>query len=208
VIFSCLTGSAIAQEIAGNVRDEKKEPLINATVQVYQGGILKGGVITDFDGNYVVKPLDPGYYDVLVLYAGYDSMMITKVVVAPGNRTTQNFDMKKHTVGLTEFVVRSYKKPLVDIDKPASQILTKEEIAVIPTTQVSDLAATSANVYQAQRGGGLNIGGARSDGTQYIVDGVVVQSGTNVDMAQGSVDELEVITSAYRRTTVTYRAAW
>jgi len=193
VIFSCLTGSAIAQEIAGNVKDEKKEPLINATVQVYQGGILKGGVITDFDGNYVVKPLDAGVYDVLVLYAGYDSTMVTGVVVTNGARTTQNFDMKKRSTTLHEFKVIAYKKPLVDMDKPASQILNKEEINALPTTQVSDIAATAANVYQSQRGASLSIGGARSAGTQYIVDGVIVQG--SAEMAQGSVEEIEVISS-------------
>ena len=195
VVFIGLSGSAFAQEIAGKVVDEKKEPLINATVMVYSGGIQKGGVVTDYDGNFVVKPLDPGYYDVLVRYNGYDSFMVTKVIVSPGQRTTQNFSMTRHTNGLKEFVKIEYRKPLVDVDKPASHIMTGDEIAVIPTTQVTDLVSTNSSVYQSQRGGDLNIAGARTGTTQYIVDGVVVQGTTNIDMAQGSVEQLEVITS-------------
>jgi len=193
--FTALSGSAFAQEIAGKVVDDKKEPMTSAAVQVYQGGILKGGTVTDYDGFYVVKPLDPGSYDVLVLYAGYDSMMVTGVVVAPGQRTTQNFSLKIKGKELTTFYKVGYRKPLVDVDKPASKILTKEEIRVIPTTQVTDLVSTSTNTYQQKRGAGVNLGGARGEGTQYIIDGVVVRGSAGIDMAQGSVEQLEVITS-------------
>src|ERR1700761_6040291 len=108
-----LSGSALAQEISGRVLDDQKQPLPSAAVQVYQGGILKGGNITDYDGNYTIKPLDPGYYNVLVLYTGYDSVLVTGVVVSAGDRTTQNFTMAKpkgHE--LTGVTVKAYKKPL------------------------------------------------------------------------------------------------
>src|ERR1035438_6272067 len=118
LVFIGLSGSAFAQgEIAGQVLDEKKEGLINAAVQVYSGGIQKGGTITDIDGKYLIKPLDPGYYNVLVLYAGYDSFMITNVVVVAGQRTTQDFNMTRNAVGMKEFILVEYKKKLVDPDK-------------------------------------------------------------------------------------------
>ena len=196
IVFIGLSASVFGQEIAGRVLDDKKEPLPSAIVQVYSGGILKGGAATDLDGNYVVKPLDPGYYSVLVLYSGYDSILVKDVIVSPGDRTTQNFTMAKpkgHELpGVT---VTFYKKPLVDQDKPASHILTKEEIAVIPTTEVTDLASTAPGAYQSQRGAQLNIGGGRTSGTQYIIDGVMVQGTTGLNMSQGSVEQLEVISS-------------
>ncbi len=194
-VFTAISGSVFAQGIAGKVIDEKKEPMINATVQVYQGGILKGGIVTDFDGFYVVKPLDPGYYDVLVLYAGYDSIMIKGVVVTGGNNTTQNFTMSRVTKGLGEVIVRSYKKPLVNQDDPGSHVVTSEEIKVLPTSQVADIVGLAPAIYQKQRGGDANIGGARNTGTQYIIDGVVVQGLLGINMSQNSVEQLEVITS-------------
>jgi hypothetical protein len=195
-VLTGLSGSAFAQEISGRVLDDKKEPLPSAVIQVYQGGILKGGNVTDYDGNYTVKPLDPGYYNVLVLYAGYDSIMITDVVVTPGQRTTQNFQMARKSVTVKgNFVVKAYKKPLIDQDKPASKVLTKDEINVIPTNQVTDLVSTTTGVYQAQRGQAVNMSGARNTGTLYVIDGVQVRGNSGVDMAQGSIDQLEVITS-------------
>ena len=196
--FIGLSGVVFAQngEISGRVLDQKKEPMITAAVQVYSGGIQKGGTVTDFDGNYSIKPLDAGYYDVLVRYTGYDSMMVTKVLVSPGKTTTVNFDMKVKGNTLTGVTITSYKVPLVDQNKSGgSTVLTKEQIAVIPTTLVTDLVSTNSNVYQNKRGSDLNIGGSRSGTTQYIVDGVVVRGTSNIDMAQGSIEQLEVMTS-------------
>jgi hypothetical protein len=196
VVLTGLVGAVHAQEIAGTVLDEKKEPLISAAVQVYQGGILKGGVVTDFDGKYSVKPLEPGYYDVLVLYSGYDSMMVTGVVVAGGQRTTQNFQLARPTLGKTlgPVTIIAYKKPLVDIDKSGTLIMTKEDLKVLPTTDIKDAVGLTPALYQSQRGKDVNIGGARTSGTLYVIDGVQVQ-GQNVATSQNGVDQLEVITS-------------
>lgn len=58
-------------EIRGVVMDNKKEPLVNATVQLFQNGKAKGGTITDFDGAYSIKGLDSGSYELKVSYIGY-----------------------------------------------------------------------------------------------------------------------------------------
>ena len=193
LVFISLSGSAIAQEIAGKVVDEKKEPMISAVVQVYTGGILKGGTVTDYDGNYVIKPLEPGFYDVLCIYAGYDSMETSKVLVSPDQRTTINFAMSRHTSQIKEFVVKEYKKPLVS-DQQGSHSLDRTEIATIPTNQVTDIVSTTVGVYQSQRGQDVSIAGARTSGTLYIIDGVQVQGTTGIDQAQGSIDQIEVMT--------------
>jgi carboxypeptidase family protein/TonB-dependent receptor-like protein len=194
-VFTGLSGSTFAQEIAGRILDDKKEPLPSAVVQVYKGGILQGGNVTDYDGNYSIKPLDPGYYTVVALYAGYDSIIINEVIVSPGQRTSQNFTMSRHIKGLPEVVVRQYKKPLVDQDKPGSHILTKDEIAEVPTNEITDLVSLAPGSYQQKRGQDLNLGGGRTTGTLYIIDGVQVQSTIGINMSQGGVDQLEVISS-------------
>lgn len=95
LLLILITVRSAAQEIAGTVLDQRKEPLISAAVQVFQGGLLKGAVVTDYDGNYVVKPLDPGYYDLQILYPGFDSFIVKGVIVTPGNRTTVNANLRR-----------------------------------------------------------------------------------------------------------------
>ena len=194
-VLTGLSGHVFAQEIAGHVLDDKKEPLPSAVVQVYQGGTLRGGAATDYDGNYVIKPLEPGSYSILVIYNGYDSILTNGVNVTPGQRTTMDFTMARHVTGLVNVVIRDYHKKLVDIDHVGTHSLDSKEIAVIPTTEITDLVALTPGLYQQKRGTDVSIGGARSSGTLYIIDGVQVQGTTGVNMAQGSVENLEVISS-------------
>jgi hypothetical protein len=190
-----LSGSAMAQEIGGRVLDEKNEPMISAVVQVYTGGILKGGTITDIDGEYTIKPLDPGYYDVLVIYTNYDSIFTNKVVVSPGQRTPMNFKMTRHVKGLDVVIITDYKVPLVKAGGGGSVTIDKTHIDHMPTNQVTDIVSTTKGVYQSKKGSDVSIGGARTTGTLYIIDGVQVQGTTGIDMAQSSIDQIEVISS-------------
>ena len=59
----------------------------------------------------------------------------------------------------------TYKKSLIQGD-----------VATMPTTQTDDLTASAPGMYQQGRGANVNIGGARSEGTLYIIDGVQVQN--------------------------------
>jgi hypothetical protein len=81
--------------LAGTVLDDKKEPLISATVQVYKDTILVGGAVTDFDGKYMIANLQSGSYDLLFTYVGYDSLKIDSVVISPNDTTTQNVFMER-----------------------------------------------------------------------------------------------------------------
>jgi len=191
-VFISLSGSALAQEILGTVTDEKKEPIVNASVQVKQGGILKGGAVTDFDGHYSVKPLDAGYYDVTFSYAGKNSKTITKVVVSPNEQTGLDATLDAGEHKLKEVTI--YSKPLIDKYKN-NTILTSKEISQKPTTQTADLVALTPGIYQQTRGGAINSGGGRTTGNVYIIDGLQVQGTVGIDLAQGSTEQLEVIAS-------------
>ncbi len=197
-----LSGSALAQEILGVITDKKRgEPLVNASVSVRQGGILKGGAVTDFDGKYSVKPLDPGLYEVTISYIGYPTQVRTGVIVSPGEKTGLDIKMtpdeSPDSKTTLKVVTITYKKPLVDKYK-TNTILTAEEIKNKPTSQTADLVALSPGIYQQKRGGDLNSGGGRGTGNLYVVDGVAVQSNTGstgIDMAQGATAQIEVISS-------------
>jgi hypothetical protein len=193
LIFIGFAGAAAAQEILGTVTDKKKEPLVNASVQVKQGGILKGGVVTDFDGNYSVKPLEPGSYEVVISTVGYATTTIKGVVVSPKTKTEVNATLESATSEL-KVVEITYKKKLVDKYRDHT-VLTSAEIKQKPTTQTADLVALTPGIYQSRRGAGVNSDGGRSTGNIYIIDGVQVQGTIGIDMAQGATEQLEVIAS-------------
>lgn len=131
LLILTLSVAATAQEIAGVVVDEKKEPPIYAALQIKQGNATVASGITDIQGKYRIKPLEPGYYNVLVTYPGYDSIMVTGVIVAAGQRTTVNFNTRPHDSSASSSIkIIAYKKPVVERDLPNVYCPVKE----FPTT--------------------------------------------------------------------------
>lgn len=200
LLFVSVAGTAFAQSqmgsIQGTVLDDKKEPVVNAAVQVMEGGILKGGAVTDYDGNYEVKPLSPGRYDVKVQLQSYKTSITTGVIVSPDKITGVNFSMELASKQLNEVVITGYKVPLVDRYSPGGQkAITGDQIDKMPTRSTAEVASTAPGVYQKGGSSSINIGGGRSDATKYIVDGVVVYNQRGVNMSQGVIDQIQVYTS-------------
>ncbi len=190
---------SVAQEIAGKVIDEKKEPVINATITVYRNNIKKGGTVSDFDGNYLIKSLDAGQYDLIVSYIGYDSICMKQVVVDPAGRTTVNFTLTPSSDPLPEVAITAYKMKLIDQDNPGKKIITANDINRLATTEVTDIVSMNSRGYRARRGASL--GGARSSGTLYIIDGVQVQNisgSAGIPMAQNETQYYNPSTTEYK----------
>jgi hypothetical protein len=85
-VLTLLLGKVNAQEILGSVKDNKGEPVVNASIAVMQNGKLVGGAISDWDGNYSIKPLPPGNYDMEVTYTGYLQEKLTNIFVPPAGQ--------------------------------------------------------------------------------------------------------------------------
>lgn len=197
LLFVGMAGTAFAQsgEIKGTVLDDNNEPVIGAIVQVLQGGISRGGAATDFDGNYSVKPLAAGRYDVRISYSSYKTHLTTGVVVSPDQTTEVNARLEVNLTELDAVTVTAYKIPLVDKYAPGgSTAIGAEEMEKMPTRTTDGVASTAAGVY-ANPDGGLNMVGGRSEGTLYIIDGVQVRGGGGRNIAQNMVDQVQVLTS-------------
>lgn len=111
LIFSL---SAVAQsnfgEIRGKVIDSKtKATLDYVNILVQKDGINKGGGFSDEDGNYIVKPLEPGEYTVTSTAVGYQTASYTGVVVTGNNITYLNIEMSSSDQVLDVVKVKAYK---------------------------------------------------------------------------------------------------
>lgn len=130
-----------AGAIIGTVVDENNDPVINAQVHVSSGGVAKGGTVTDFDGNYIIKPLMPGRYNVKVNYLGYKENLTTGILVQPGNNTTVNVKLKRSdNAVLEEVVITEYKVPLIDMYQGGSStVKTSEDIEQMATRNTGSM---------------------------------------------------------------------
>ncbi|RYD52162.1 MAG: TonB-dependent receptor [Sphingobacteriales bacterium] len=194
--------------IEGIVKDESGELLLSASVQVTEGGIVKGGTATDLDGRYVVKPLSSGRYDVRVTFVGYTTELVQEVVVVDNQNTTVNITLTRPKAGTTttgpggkstnigEVTVRAtrYTKPLIEPTQPGSRtVLTDKDIEKMAVRDLASQVATTAGVLKG-REGGLNLSGGREENTVYIIDGVLQTGSRATNLPPGSVGSISVYT--------------
>ena len=86
-----------------------------------------------------------------------------------------------------------YVPPMIEKDNVIScTILTAQEIKSSPYMNMQDMVSTAAGVYQKEEGGSINVRGARSEGTQYYVDGVKEIGGFS--LPKNAIAQIQVIT--------------
>ncbi len=192
------SGSLFAQsgagELRGKVQDAKtKEGVPFAAVIVESNGSQVAAQQSDFDGNFVIKPIPPGKYDVRVKIIGYNDRVINGVIITSNKQTYVNPDLSSSVKNISEVTVSDYKKPLIEIDNTsAGGSLDAAEIVKLPTRNINSLVSTTAGVYQADEGAALSVKGSRTDANDYYIDGVKVRGTTN--LPQGAIEQITVIT--------------
>lgn len=194
IVATGFVAMAQSGEIKGKVLDKTtKEPLPFANVVVELNGSQAGGAQTDFDGNFTIKPLTPGRYDLKASFVGYNPISVTGVLVSADKITFQDLAMGKGAIDITAIDVVSYKNPIIDKGNPSTQTtVTQEEIKVAPTRDVRSVASTTAGVYQEDEGESVNVRGSRDNATDYYIDGIKVRGSTS--LPQSGVEQITVVT--------------
>ena len=161
-------------ELSGKVTDEKGETLPLAIVVVKKNGAMVTGTKTDFDGFFTIKPLAPGNYDVEISLLSY-STYLNKGVVIGSDKITElpTIKLTRSSTEIGVIDIFDYKQPLIDKDGgPTKNTITQADIKNIGARNVGDIAAITAGAYQGDAGGDISIRGARTDQTEYFVDGI------------------------------------
>ncbi|MDZ7774783.1 MAG: carboxypeptidase-like regulatory domain-containing protein [Bacteroidales bacterium] len=93
-------------------------PFANIVIEL--GGSQEGGTTTDFEGNYTIKPIDPGQYNVRASYVGYQPVQQNNVIIRADQITFLDLEMTSQAQNLEEVVITDYKVPLISKDKTSS----------------------------------------------------------------------------------------
>ena len=165
--------------LKGKIIDkDTKEPIPFANIVVELGGAQQGGATSDFDGNYVIKPLAPGTYDVRATYVGYNTILIKGMVINADQIRFHDVEMESTAEQLPEIIVTAYEIPLINKDETVSGgHITEEEIKKMPNRNANAIATSVGGVFSedGERG---NVRGARSDQTVMYIDGIRVLGST------------------------------
>lgn len=94
-------------------------PMANVVVKSGQN-VVQGGS-TDFDGNYIISPIDPGTYNIEISFLGYKKKTIEHVIINKYKAKILDISLEEDE-GLLDMVVVSYESPIIDPDKSGTTI--------------------------------------------------------------------------------------
>ncbi|MDZ7743208.1 MAG: carboxypeptidase-like regulatory domain-containing protein [Bacteroidota bacterium] len=193
ILTSSLLVFSQSGTLKGTITDKSTgEPIPFANIVVELGGTQVGGGSSDFDGNYIVKPIQPGKYDIRATFVGYKTKLIQGVIISSDQITFYNIELVPTTETLEEVEIVDYKVPLISKDQTSSgATVTSEEIEKMPNRSAEGVAATVGGVFSrdGERG---SIRGARSDGTVTYIDGIKVTSGS-ASLPPSAIEQVSVI---------------
>ena len=193
----CLCSYAWAQtgELQGKIVDEATgQGLGFVPVAILQNGTQRGGTMTDIDGNYVIKPIQPGTYSVKAAFLGFNPVEINGVVISADNIAFQNIKMSK-VVNVIKPVVVTAERKLVDPGQVSTgDTKTRTEIQQLATNRSNpnNIVGTAAGVFQSDAGAALNVGGNRDYNNKYYIDGIAVRG--DVNLPSQSIEQITLVT--------------
>ncbi len=185
--------------LTGKVTDAKTaEPLPGVNV------IIKGtyyGAATDINGNFIIRDLNPGVYNIDVSLIGYKLIQFTGVKINPGERKVLNVKMEETVLTLDRDIVIIGEKPLIDVEETSSRkTISKEDIEVALVENIKDVVTQQAGVVYSDNA--VHIRGGRSYENAFLLDGVSIQdplagTGFGLQLSASSIEEVEVITGGF-----------
>jgi outer membrane receptor protein involved in Fe transport len=178
--------------LQGTITDQETgEPIPFANIVAEVGGTQVGGATSDFDGKYVIRPIDPGRYDIKATYVGYRPLVIQNVVVSANQIRFLDVAMEPSAIALEEFEVREYAVPLIDKDQTSSgATVTAEEIAKMPNRSANAIAVSVGGVFSADGERG-SVRGQRQEGTIMYIDGIRVRGSSA--LPEAAIEQVSVI---------------
>lgn len=129
-------------------------PFVNVVLMDQNRGVI-GGASTDFDGKFTVNANSP-ITTMEVSFVGYQ----TQTIYLNEQKRYQTIKMNESAEQLQEVVI-TYEAPMIDKIK-SSKVFTSDDYG-----------------HTVNANGGMNIRGARDEGSVYFVDGQKVRGGVN-----------------------------
>jgi hypothetical protein len=168
-----------------------KETVPFATVVVMAGNQQVAAAAATIDGEALIKPIQPGVYNIKVSYTGYAGIEITNVNIIDA-KTAYVTATILPGVELKVFEKVGYSVPLIDPNASTSKTVTKKDYDKMATKNINSVVAQSAGVAQVDEGDAVNIRGGRSESSETFIDGMRVIG--SAGLPQSAIEQVSVIT--------------
>lgn len=188
-----ISSSLAAQSgtIHGNVfSGENDEPMFAVNVSVIEGS-TKTGASTDYDGKFIIKPLNPGIYSIMISFIGYDSIIVRgikvysdKITFIDDTKLNPSYNMLK-TITIIDYVDK-----IIDPEGPSKIKISSDIILKTPGPKNPAMLARAYLSDVQIDNNQMIIRGSRPGSSTVYVDGVRMSSETTSlpSMAIGSME--------------------
>ena len=169
----CLKLSAqnLTQTLRGNVTEEGNVRVLRGVNVKVQG--TNFGSVTDTNGVFVIANLPLGRYAIEVSGVGYQTLVLSEVLVEAGKQKIVEIGLKPKTVQLSEAIVRASPPPAFG----SVQTITQEQTLRYAATffDAARLVTSFPGVVAANdQANGLVIRGNSPNGMQWRMEGVEI----------------------------------
>lgn len=165
IAFFFATVAFAQSSISGKVTDNFGDPILGANI-IIQG--TDKGVVTDFDGNYIIKEISDGSYTLVVSYLGYNKTY--KKVEVSGKDVIVNAELKENAESLETIVITGVANPKARIESSVSVTsLGTETIEQSAPRSTAEIFRTIPGIRSESSGGEGN--------SNIAVRGVPISSG-------------------------------
>jgi len=193
VLFILSAENCLAQfgEIRGVVTDKVSGIALPGATVSWKVNETIMGTITNEKGEYVIKPLTLGDYNIQVSFVTYKKQSYNAISVSAEKATYVDVALVQDN-NLPEVII-TWEPPL--IDKGSATTMTTyraTEIAQSVDRNVVSIAAQTPGVFQKDEGGSLNVRGSREANTIYMVDGIKMTGSFSIP--KSAIAEISVLT--------------
>ena len=179
LLFFIINGFAQkpTQTIRGKVADSDTEKaLVGATIEILKTN-PSIGVATDENGNFRFDNIEVGRYELKASYLGYESIIVTEILVESGKETILEIFLQQTESQLTEVVVKGERTSSKAISPLSTHTLTLEETLRFPATfyDPARLTMTYAGVTNDNdQANGISIRGNSPNNMTWQLEGVEI----------------------------------
>ena len=173
LLFSSVTVLNAKEKTTGNIsgvltEKETGQPVIGASVSIVG---TKRGAITDNNGRYTIKDVEPGTYTLKITHLDYNSLEVVAIVVKAGLTCDINQQLVRKVMDIgTEITVTGTPK-IIDKFKISNEVtISRDALSTKPKSETDRLLENVSGVV-TQSSGEVHIRGGRAGEVGYIVDG-------------------------------------
>lgn len=184
-------GQGTLRGVVVNAKNNEPEPFVN--VKALQNGEMIRGVACDINGEFIIRSLPAGSYDVEFSSTGFAKLTVNGVnVKASGSTYMDTVKMSSSTEVLKPIVVSGTRNPLIEKGTPeGGQRFSPKDLERMPGSSIESAVATVAGVGYSDGGAGSMRG--QDEGMATYVNGMRKKSGVYVP--KEAIADLQVILS-------------